>query len=843
MLKTVPQDSVLLRACTAPLQLIAENGSPELLARIREFDRREREHGEQASRLAGALGGVINGQAWSRGETKLLGALSKRIARLGVLQPRDIDALALLQSRHAELAGSIAAFFTAGEEIEQLKAAVETGAADASSHSGYKLWQACRDLPVMTALLDHRDADFLRDCRRSGGGRDFWSGKKGRQRRQYLADIIRRAAFRTIPRDWHTVVSFVPIADHEAAGPAAGESDYRVVWSENIHTRRRVTSQSWTPEREDCPLTLSPLSWQDGDRICFCVSDWLNPSKVEEVDLKASPFFRRIYDSLSGKVRSLADLRNVLENDLTAEELAIVPGFLQHLISLGVVQACPDPKSATTSGRRPEKLAVPACLRDREGFTDVYRTGRGTVSADRIRGLQKGMRLMARLSLLLDQAAAVPHPNRAGRSIGTNVRKAPVKLLDAVRERLLESHEAPVRLAAEGTAGQGDGVTEPAPRVSGRWRPADSRAAGYRRLHEWIKARLAHGKPIRLGQAELEVFEAPEWDYPWPCDAMIRLAGPGAGFNGVFDESFAAGSMDARFLAYPQGRSGAYRNPFDYRTFLAEVSRRTGVEFVELLFPPLSAGAANAVRRPDYGLRWTGDPAVGNYLSWDGPSREFVGLDRFELMPTALGQRLLVDGRPAIAMYHATRLPIPPWNVVTEKLLDAAPGNVRFTVAGMQRLLDAFPGETHAPRLEVDGGLVVACEQWRIGPEELWHEQDTKLDKLKGLSRLRPAFGLPRFVFLSPGPCRKPAAVDLEDPDCIATIEESYATGTDPLFIAQTPDAEQAWLSEDTYSFASCAQLRLPLDLSPQAHAERVSPLVARLMDEALACPPRARAS
>jgi hypothetical protein len=724
MLTTPRQVTVLLRSCTAPLQLIAKNGSPELIARVRQLDCREREHRDRVQNLAGALAGVINADAWSRGETKSLGALNRRLARMGALQSRDREALDLLASRHAGLAGSIAACFAAGEEAGRLRSEVEAEMAEASAQSGLGLWQFCRDLPVMSALLEHRDADFLADCRRQGEDPRFWTGKKGRQRRSYLADILKRAAFRTIPRDWHTVVSLAGISDRAAAAPFAGTGDYRVVWSENIHTRRRILSQTWTPEREDCPLTLSPLSWHDGERICFCVSDWLNPSKVEEVDLKASPFFRTIYNGLAGTTRSLAELKDDLKGDLGAEELAVLPGFVQHLISLGVVQACPDPKSATTSGGRPEKLALPACLKARDGFTDVYRTDRGSLSRVQAGELQKGMRLMARLSLLLDRAVAAPGRDPAAGPVAERVSAAPVKLLDAVRERLLASREPPVRLAAEGAAGADDGAAATVAPVAGRWRPAGSRATGYGRFHGWLKPRLGQRKPIRLGAAELDVFEAPEWDYPWPCDAMIRLARPEAGYNGVFDESFAAGSMDARFLADPNALSRSYRSPGLYRTFLAEVSRRTGVEFVELLFPPLSAGAANAVRRPDYGLRWTGDPAAGNYLTRDGAGQDFVGLDRFELLPTALGPRLLVDGRPAIAMYHATRLPIPPWNVVTEKMLDAAPGNVRFTVAGMQRLLDAFPGASYAPRLEVEGGLVCSCEQWRIKSEQLWNERD-----------------------------------------------------------------------------------------------------------------------
>ena len=83
-------------------------------------------------------------------------------------------------------------------------------------------------------------------------------------------------------------------------------------------------------------------------RLCFCVSDWDNPSEVKEVGLKASSFFRQLYETMSGRVLSFRAIETALHATLDPAELEILPDFIAHLMAQGVIQACPLPEVSRT---------------------------------------------------------------------------------------------------------------------------------------------------------------------------------------------------------------------------------------------------------------------------------------------------------------------------------------------------------------------------------------------------------------------------------------------------------------------------------------------------------------
>ncbi|SER03830.1 hypothetical protein SAMN05421690_100659 [Nitrosomonas sp. Nm51] len=177
-------------------------------------------------------------------------------------------------------------------------------------------------------------------------------------------------------------------------------------------------------------------------------------------------------------------------------------------------------------------------------------------------------------------------------------------------------------------------------------------------------------------------------------------------------------------------------------------------------------------------------------------------------------------------MNHATRLPIAPWNILTNILLNAVPFPMRWSPRRLHRILDAFPEEAYAPRLEVEGGLVVSCEQWRLPSDLGWHHSEPVPSKVKALMKIRCKLGLPRVVFLSPGPAKRPIPCDLENPISVLKIEEAYKKGGDILLIAMTPDPNSVFLSGQHKSHLSCALMRLPLDETPEEMADRIGPIL-----------------
>ncbi len=804
--------SVLVRVCSSPLETFALGGLPALFEKLREQDVLAEKLAKDARDAARDLGDIVNSRGWSRQDARALGALQSRVARMAPSQARDLHYLDTLPEGDGVLAMKVRGIFARREALERLSCEIdtliETGGADAAA----ALWSSCAERPELCQMMALRDPEFYRACLENGASSQHWTGKKGRHRAEYLKGILRRATFRTIPREWYTHVTVLPVANGAAMPPTDDGRQFATVWQANIHRCRKRASEPGSVTDGDCPLTLAPLSWRDGDRLCFCVSDWDNPFEVKEVGLKASSFFMQLYETMSGRALSFRAIETALRETIDPAELEILPEFVAHLISQGVMQACPLPEVSRTLWQVPETLSCEGKPSDlSNAFLDVYRRWKGGVPSDMILQVQTGVAEIARLSFLIDQnwmGRGSQSPDTPGR---------PTPLIELAKNRLMAVSEQS-RVPPPPTEGI------PAVVRQRDWPLPLDAESGYGRLLAWIGARLGEGRPIRLPTWLLDDCGAPAWNYPWPCDAMVRLARPGADYVGVFDEAFAAGSMDARFVPGIDAL-GFDHSGFDfYRSFLEDTSRRTGIEFVELLFPPLSLGAANAVTRPDYGLRWTGDPASATYFPAAKASEAFVPLDRFMLRETPHGHRLFLDDRPVITMYHATRLPIAPWNVLTQLMLNAAPAPVRFSPRRMHRLLDAFPEARHAPRLEVEGGLVVCCEQWRLGGERLWRREDDKREKMRIFARLRNHVGLPRFVFLSPAAGVRPIACDLDDPSSIAGIEEVCARHADPLLIAMTPDAGSAFMRSGEQSHSACGLIRLPADRTAEEYAAIVVP-------------------
>lgn len=267
----------------------------------------------------------------------------------------------------------------------------------------------------------------------------------------------------------------------------------------------------------------------------------------------------------------------------------------------------------------------------------------------------------------------------------------------------------------------------------------------------------------------------------------------------------------------------------DYHQFLELLEQKSGTMFLELLIPPLSVGAANAVRRPIYTRAWTGDADISTYCAACRSMPQYIPLGAISVR--RIGGRLLAeaDGRPLCPVYHATRKPPAPWNILAEILLAATPLPMRWSPRRLHLSLGAFPERDFMPRITVAGQLVLACAQWRLSSGMIWDLGSSALAKVTALEHLRRRWQLPRWVFVSAGTGGKPMPCDLESVRAIRTLERAVKIADKDIFVVEmlpTPDQLLVSVHENGLDdpFSSSIMLRLPCDESPTAMASRLAP-------------------
>jgi hypothetical protein len=279
-----------------------------------------------------------------------------------------------------------------------------------------------------------------------------------------------------------------------------------------------------------------------------------------------------------------------------------------------------------------------------------------------------------------------------------------------------------------------------------------------------------------------------------------------------------------------------------YRRFLERLEQETGMLLVELLIPPLSARADNAVRRPVYTRAFTGDPDLATYCppggayrpsgggahcpsdggthcpSGGGAAARYIPLEAITVHSGPSGYWAEVDGRRIWPVYHATRSPLPPWDHVAELLLAAAPWRLPWTARRLHRSLDLFPERSWMPRITVGGDLVVSPAQWRLPADRLWQQDRPLPSVLRSLVRLRDELGLPRLLFVAAAGGGAAVPLDLESLTAVPTIDRLRAAST-------TRQGEANGPAPDLIAMEMLPQ---PADLAVVDHTDE--PLVAELL-------------
>ncbi|WP_053656158.1 lantibiotic dehydratase [Streptomyces sp. MMG1121] len=440
-------------------------------------------------------------------------------------------------------------------------------------------------------------------------------------------------------------------------------------------------------------------------------------------------------------------------------------------------------------------------------FIDSYRTVSGVVPAAAVERVQRGLRIAARVVLLRE----------ADRSPSPDARPLPPESA-ALDERPRPLGEILARNLPDGAC------PPPPPRTTRRytgWHPAETAGSGYARLLAHLAARTG-AEQVDLDDGLLDALGAPPPRTalpPWPLDCLLRPQ-PGPGPVAVLETASPAGILDARFADALHTLYGTYESPDAYRAFLAGVERLTGARFVELLVPPLAERAANAVRRPVITEWWTGDPDPAPYQGPAGAAARYLPLDRITLRRAGSQVIAEAEGRRVLPVHHATRSPLPPYDVLV-RLLMAAAHPAASRVIRLDGPAGAIPGAERLPRVTVGGELVVSPAVWRVPRARLWRPGDSDLTKARVLAALRHSAGLPRFAFVRAVPQAKPVPVDFEALTAPPLLERicAHQPGPELLVEEMLPAPGQLLLRDPLHQGAAVAAqllVRLPYDHSAE---------------------------
>ncbi|MFF3004130.1 lantibiotic dehydratase [Kitasatospora sp. NPDC057940] len=680
-------------------------------------------------------------------------------------------------------------------------------------------------------------------------------------------------------------------------GAVLGEVAAQAV--ENVHgVRARLGALDLRAADPATVLALAPLHFPQpagaapGTGVLRCwVTDPHDRGRLRQVDLRRSLPLDHVLARLAGGPRPLGDLEAALLGTAATGAAAagtavsapaVLRGFLAHLLGLGVLQACAAPRRRTTgwlaaedvrargtlpqpvpppapapsadsaapapiSGPIPSPIPAPApasALRttgsaapaddSRPWFTDSYRATASAVSGAAARQVQQGLGTAARVAWLRE----------ADRLAGPDPHRLPAELAE-LTERPCPLGEILARHLPDGSCPP----PPPPPRRYTGWHPAGTPGSGYAGLLAHLSARAGSG-PVDLDDDLLDTLGAPPATTalpPWPLDCLLRPL-PGPGPVAVLETASPAGVLDARFADALHTLHGGYDNLRSYRAFLASVERLSGARFVELLVPPLAGRAANAVRRPVLTGWWTGDPDPLPYQGADGLTARYLPLERITLR--RVGPRIIAeaDGCRLLPVHHATRTPLPPYDVLVRLLLAAGhPAGSRLI--RLDGLAEAFPDTDRLPRVTVGGGaLVISPAVWRVPQAQLWRPGDGDLTKVRALAALGRSAGLPRFAFVRAVPQPKPVPVDFAALTAVALLERICARhpGADLLVEEMLPDPGGLLLRDPVHSGAAVAAqllLRLPFDQGAEELAEPAAAALRGEPDVPGAPAPRGRAT
>jgi hypothetical protein len=776
--------SALLRVGGLPLAAWLAAGRPQLFEQLDALDRRDAQLAQLAGRLERLLDAELVAPPDVPREVRAAALTLRRALHAG-RAPRERDWQAAERalaggSPSAQLVDSFRRTREAARAAADARARAEAALAAEQARLRRDPWALAQRSPLAYALFRGANPGVIDDVERRLRDGASWDEARLPRRSDYLWRLVARAATKSTPRDLMGAVALVRVGRAARNDVLSLRDEVAVQWTTNVHGRPAANGD------DDVRLSLQPLRWREGDRLAMWVVDHDDPSRLVEITLAATELLLAVCDRAGRAPVTLAQLADGVGGPAARETVA---GFAEHLASLGVLQASGPPSATTLDwGAASRALALRRAPHAGHGFLDVYRRSGDALPAGRVAALEQllGLALRMRALVAAEREASAPPQDE-------DVSERPRALIDVLRGRL-EAPPAP-----------------PARRLTD-WPPPLDPDSGYARLLGAIE-QLIDGadpeRPIDVSPALLDRAGAPPAELDWPLDCLLRVPRGGAPYEAVLDQILPAGLIDARFAATLAGLHGDVEHLRAYRAFLRAVERDAGIRFVELLIPPLSPRAANAVRRPLLVDAWTGDPDPRPY-QLGGRPRRFVALQDIALR-RAGGELVAEAGGERIwPVYHATRTPLAPWNVLADALLGAAPQTARQRTRRFA-LPPALLGQrAFLPRITLGGRLVISCAQWHVDAGELWSAGDAELRKARALAALRRERRLPRWVYAAPR-AGKPIACDLASVRTIPALERLLASERDLIFTEMLPAPDELLVRHGSDAFVSELVLRLPV--------------------------------
>jgi hypothetical protein len=788
----------LLRVAGLPVAVLAQAGNPGLFDRIRDRQRSEVDYAEFAVRLAARLTGELVPRPDLTAKVRGLAVdTRRRLLRGQPVAAADCRRLAVVNAvldGGDSLTGDLlrAAAWSRDLLAEDLR--LTAAVAREQARLATLPWELVTRFPAAMRVVTDAAPDLpgeIRDRLAAGAG---WTDKRMRQRADYLLRLLARAAGKTTPRGWLGHVAMVRAGtgadDQLLVGARVG--DYAVHTVGNIGEQRRALAAG--TGLPDVWLSMTGLHWTRDDRLCCWVDDPDNPAGARFVRVRRTQAVDVVRQALGAGAVRTSDVIALLAPTADATGRTVVRDFLHHLVRLGVVQASARPDAQLRGWS-----ATPPAVRAR-GFVDVYRRGAGHVSAPALGRLGELVTQASRVHAVLARPAPA-HPVLA--FVGDRPR--PVTEIVA---RFLD--ECPPR---------------PPQRRHPAW-PAPEPGTVHQRLWDWLGEHADHGEADLTAAVLDRIGAPPAVPRPWPVDCLVRPLTTGKPLA-VLEAVLPAGVADARFADALRGLHDDVSPVDAYRTFLDATAASCGVEFVEILVPPHGIRGANTVRRPRYTRAWTGDADLSTYLADHPTPGRFLPLSRITVRRD--GGRVVAEdttGRPLWPVCHATRVPPPPWDVVMALLTAAAPvGRLAAPFLPGDHTA-AFPGRERAPRLVLDGGLVLAPRSVILRRDRLPRHGAPIEARVRSLAHLRTATGAPRWNFVRAQGSGRSRPVDLDSVTALRVVDRLLADPAVPalVFEEMLPDPDHLPVREATGEpLAAQLLVRLPHGTGPTRLADDVA--------------------
>lgn len=787
----------LLRVAGLPIRYWLCGANPALFAAVAHLNAWEEQYRERARRLAERIGQqLIPHAALSRDDRRLLLAIRRRLHAGEPIDGRLHEKLLAAQDHLTGVDhGLIADVISAGDEGRALAGSW----ADASAAVTTEQERLCK-LP----------GEFQDSALRSnyfeavGVGPSNRLASLGRQWRLFERAwrLVTRATTNSTPREWFSHVALLEIGGESGAEALAVSAAHAVHWTQSVRTRRRALAapaEDWP--QPDSWLALNPLHWDEDGNLVIVVLD--HHEKATEVAVKRTDLLKAICAALANGPRTCAQVRQALA-DLPEGERRALAGFVRYLVELGIVQPVAQTAEAVLDrwAKPGERLAhVAAGEPAHTGWVDVYRNADSALAVDTCMRLQESVLQALRL-LQVTSSGMEPSP-------ATTDSRGSWSLTEILR----------AELRSRGLNDIEQERTDP--------RAVLSAHTPLMRAVEMLEGRAGESAAIDIGPDLLDDLGVPDFVLKWPVDCLLRLPAPEAEFTAVLADLWPPGRGDSRFAEALGNLHGSVPQVEAYKSFLREVEALTGILFVEFLAPPLTDGAANAVRRPAYTEAWTGDPDARAYLPQDAKPGRYVPLRAISLRRSSGRLGAEVDGQPIWPVYHATRSFSPPWDRLARVLLAAAP----FDATVAHGRLDSFalwPQRRAVPRITVGGSLVVAPGRWKLSAGDCWDSSWPAVSKVRAVLRLRDRLSLPRWLELAQQSPNTTVACDLESLQGIRLLERCLSAHPEITALEMLPRPDQLLVADLAHRkddrLVSELLLRVPCNVTPAALASRVVP-------------------